>query len=164
MKNGSGEDGLAIGELVERTGVSEGTLRVWERRHGFPVPKRLASGHRRYSESDVELVAGVLRERAAGLSLAAAIARVRDSAGAVEGSIIGPDQVEDITKLPSREELIGRVAALALAPAQRVVGLANAPASGLLGQFKTLAEGAPADDAPADVDAAPADAAPAAEG
>jgi DICT domain-containing protein len=87
VKNGSGEDGLAIGELVERTGVSEGTLRVWERRHGFPVPKRLASGHRRYSESDVELVAGVLRERAAGLSLAAAIARVRDSAGAVEGSI-----------------------------------------------------------------------------
>ena len=87
MRNGPGEDGLAIGELVERTGVSEATLRVWERRHGFPVPKRLASGHRRYSESDVELVASVLRERAAGLSLAAAIARVRESGGIVEGSI-----------------------------------------------------------------------------
>ena len=39
-----------------------------------------------------------------------------------------PRQVEDITKLPSREALIGRVVSLALAPAQRVVSLANAPA------------------------------------
>lgn len=62
--------------------------------------------------------------------------------GAVDGVIISPAEVEDITKLPSREELIGRVASLALAPAQRVVSLANAPASGLLGQLKTLAEGA----------------------
>lgn len=62
--------------------------------------------------------------------------------GAVDGVIIGPGQVEEITKLPSREALIGRVAALAIAPAQRVVSLANAPASGLLGQLKTLSEGA----------------------
>lgn len=65
--------------------------------------------------------------------------------GAVDGIIIGPAQVEDITKLPSREELIGRVAALALAPVQRVVSLANAPASGLLGQLKTIAEPAEGD-------------------
>ena len=52
---------------------------MWEQRHSFPVPERLPSGHRRYSESDVELVLRVLRERAAGLSLAAAIARVRDT-------------------------------------------------------------------------------------
>ncbi len=60
--------------------------------------------------------------------------------GAVEGTIIGPAQVEDITKLPSREALIARVAGLALAPVQRVVSLANAPASGLLGQLKAIAE------------------------
>lgn len=60
--------------------------------------------------------------------------------GAVEGTIIGPAQVEDITKLPSREALIARVAGLALAPVQRIVSLANAPASGLLGQLKTIAE------------------------
>jgi len=60
--------------------------------------------------------------------------------GSIDGTVIGPDQVEDITKLPSREALIGRVVSLALSPAQRVVSLANAPASGLLGQLKTLAE------------------------
>jgi large subunit ribosomal protein L10 len=65
--------------------------------------------------------------------------------GAVDGVVIGPAQVEDITKLPSREALIARVVALALAPAQRVVALANAPASGLLAQLKTIAEPAGAE-------------------
>jgi large subunit ribosomal protein L10 len=69
--------------------------------------------------------------------------------GAVDGTVIDPSQIEDITKLPSRESLIARVVGLALAPAQRVVSLANAPASGLLGQIKSIAEGAPSDDAPA---------------
>jgi large subunit ribosomal protein L10 len=63
--------------------------------------------------------------------------------GSVDGTVIGPDQVENITKLPSREALIGRVVSLALAPVQRVITLANSPASGLLGQLKTLSEGAP---------------------
>jgi large subunit ribosomal protein L10 len=66
--------------------------------------------------------------------------------GAVDGVVIGPGQVEDITKLPSREALIARVVALALAPAQRVVSLANAPVGGLMGQLKTMSEGAPAGD------------------
>ena len=79
--------GIAIGELAARTGVGEGTLRMWERRHGFPAPERLPSGHRRYRAVDAELVAQVLRERAAGLSLAAAIARVRSSVADDEPSI-----------------------------------------------------------------------------
>jgi MerR family transcriptional regulator, light-induced transcriptional regulator len=81
------EASLTIGDLVERTGVSEGTLRMWERRHGFPAPERLPSGHRRYREADVELVQQIVRERAAGLSLPAAIARARDSAPPFEASI-----------------------------------------------------------------------------
>jgi len=74
--------------------------------------------------------------------------------GAVDGVVIGPSQVEDITKLPSREALIGRVVSLALAPAQRVVSLANAPAAGIMGQLKTLSEGAPEDEAEAGSEAA----------
>jgi large subunit ribosomal protein L10 len=71
--------------------------------------------------------------------------------GAVDGVVIGPHQVEEITKLPSREALIGRVVALALAPAQRVISLANAPVGGVMGQLKTLSEGAPAEEvAPVD--------------
>ena len=68
---------LTIGELAARSGVAEGTLRVWEARHSFPAPARLPSGHRRYSERDLEAVLAVSSGRAAGLSLAAAIDRAR---------------------------------------------------------------------------------------
>ncbi len=39
--------------------------------------------------------------------------------GAVDGVVVGPEQVDDITKLPSREVLIGQVLALLLGPARR---------------------------------------------
>jgi MerR family transcriptional regulator, light-induced transcriptional regulator len=72
---------LTIGELAARTGVQAGTLRMWESRHGFPRAERLPSGHRRYPEGEVERVLEVVRQREAGLSLAAAIERAaRDGA------------------------------------------------------------------------------------
>ena len=44
---------LSIGEIAERTGITVDTIRVWERRYGKPVPVRLPSGHRRYTEEHV---------------------------------------------------------------------------------------------------------------
>lgn len=70
---------LSIGDVASRTGVGEGTLRMWEQRHGFPIPERMPSGHRRYSEEQLELVREVVSLRRAGLSLPAAIARVQHS-------------------------------------------------------------------------------------
>lgn len=67
---------LSIGDVAEQTGLSEATVRMWEARHGFPEPERLASGHRRYATGDVELLRQVLEERGRGLSLKAAIERV----------------------------------------------------------------------------------------
>ncbi len=78
---------LTISQFVERTGVLEGTLRMWERRYGFPTPRRLPSGHRRYSEDDIELVRRVASERAGGMSLAAAIARVTSSDAIAPSSV-----------------------------------------------------------------------------
>ena len=69
--------GLTIGAVATRTSVSVPVLRAWEVRYGFPRPDRAASGHRRYSERDVESILRVVRERQAGLSLEAAIERVR---------------------------------------------------------------------------------------
>jgi DNA-binding transcriptional MerR regulator len=68
---------LSIRELAAGSGVSEGTLRMWESRHGFPEPQRLPSGHRRYTERDVERVRAVVRARDEGLSLPRAIERAR---------------------------------------------------------------------------------------
>jgi DICT domain-containing protein/predicted DNA-binding transcriptional regulator AlpA len=71
---------LSIGDLVARTGVSEATLRAWERRHGFPSPERTASGRRRYSEEQVEQVKRLLAGRKSGLPLPLAIERAREGA------------------------------------------------------------------------------------
>lgn len=65
---------LTIGDLAQQAGVTTAVLRMWESRHGFPVPHRLASGHRRYTAGDVELVRQVLRRRDAGIKLEVAIA------------------------------------------------------------------------------------------
>ncbi|MET3963174.1 DICT domain-containing protein [Marmoricola sp. OAE513] len=65
---------LTIGDLAERTGLSPAVLRMWEARHGFPEPRRLASGHRRYSDADVALVQQVLRRKEGGIRLEVAIA------------------------------------------------------------------------------------------
>jgi DICT domain-containing protein len=66
-------DGLSIGELARQTGVPAATLRSWEDRYGFPRPQRLAAGHRRYEKGDAALIAEILRLRASGMSLQAAI-------------------------------------------------------------------------------------------
>jgi DNA-binding transcriptional MerR regulator len=66
---------LTIGDLAHRTGLSPATLRMWEVRHGFPVPQRLESGHRRYTEDDVHSVERVVRHKDAGVRLELAIVR-----------------------------------------------------------------------------------------
>jgi DNA-binding transcriptional MerR regulator len=71
-----GEAALSIGEVVAATGVGEATLRAWERRFGFPAPRREPSGHRRYSAAEVERIRSVVRERGRGLSLSVAIERI----------------------------------------------------------------------------------------
>lgn len=67
---------LSIGDLAERTGVKPATLRMWESRHGFPRAERRDSGHRRYSEIDVELVRQIVRRQDAGTRLEVAIAEL----------------------------------------------------------------------------------------
>jgi MerR family transcriptional regulator, light-induced transcriptional regulator len=70
---------LRIGELARRTGVTEPTLRAWERRYGLLRPERSAGGFRLYSDEDASRVramqghldSGVAASEAAGLALAA---------------------------------------------------------------------------------------------
>lgn len=42
-----------IADVERDTGLSKDTLRVWERRYGFPVPQRDALGERRYDEAQL---------------------------------------------------------------------------------------------------------------
>jgi len=68
---------LPIAEVSRRTGISTETLRIWERRYGFPQPDRRPSGHRRYSEEDCRQIEEMLLRRRKGLPLTEAIAATR---------------------------------------------------------------------------------------
>ena len=81
------QPGLTIREMAARTGVAQGTLRMWETRYGFPVPERLPSGHRRYPETQVELIQQVARDRESGLTMRAAIERAQRAVAPAEESI-----------------------------------------------------------------------------
>ena len=73
--------GLAIKDVAERTGLSAGTIRMWEQRYGVPEPARADSGYRVYSQADVELLRRAVSLRARGLSVPAALERARSLSG-----------------------------------------------------------------------------------
>ncbi len=57
----------SIGVTARLTGVSADKLRVWERRYGFPVPQRGASGARVYTAADLGRLAQIQRALEAGV-------------------------------------------------------------------------------------------------
>jgi len=57
-------------------GVSPNTLRSWERRFGFPVPRRTAGGHRQFDLGQIEALRAAFEETH-NVSSAIAIARER---------------------------------------------------------------------------------------
>jgi MerR family Zn(II)-responsive transcriptional regulator of zntA len=62
-------DGLTIGNLAERCGVSRDTLRFYERERLLPPARRSASGYRLYAEADAERVHFIRRTQVTGLTL-----------------------------------------------------------------------------------------------
>ena len=60
------EPTLSIGAVERDTGLSKDTLRVWERRYGFPAPQRDASGERCYLRADLHKLRIVKRLLDAG--------------------------------------------------------------------------------------------------
>lgn len=52
---------LPIASVERETGLSKDTLRVWERRYGFPVPARDAKGERLYPQAQVRRLARIKR-------------------------------------------------------------------------------------------------------
>ena len=53
--------GLPIASVERETGLSKDTLRVWERRYGFPTPARDANGERLYASAQVRRLAQIKR-------------------------------------------------------------------------------------------------------
>jgi methanogenic corrinoid protein MtbC1 len=87
----SGRSDYAIAAVSKLTGISCHALRVWERRYGFPVPERSATGHRRYDADQVRLL------RLIGLRLRAG-ASIRDVMDALRAGRLGSEDGTDATQ------------------------------------------------------------------
>ncbi|HEX8066536.1 MAG TPA: MerR family DNA-binding transcriptional regulator [Thermoleophilaceae bacterium] len=68
--------GIRTNAAAELLGVSPNTLRSWERRFGYPAPRRTAGGHRQYELSELEALRRALLETH-NISSAIQVARQR---------------------------------------------------------------------------------------
>ncbi|HSU01328.1 MAG TPA: DICT sensory domain-containing protein [Nocardioides sp.] len=133
MSNGA-VDGFSIGVLASRTGVTPGVLRTWETRFGFPAGSRSATGHRRFTDDDVELVRQVLDARASGLPLQVAIDDVRRRHRQEPAESVHAVLARDFPQLPVQR--LGRRALIALSHAVEDEALARAERPLVLGTFQ----------------------------
>lgn len=64
--------------VSSETGVNAITLRAWERRYGLLTPKRTATGHRLYTEQDIQLIRRIVTLLNRGIPISQAQAMVRN--------------------------------------------------------------------------------------
>lgn len=79
---------------VERdTGLSKETLRMWERRYGFPTPRREATGERAYPHEQLERLRTIKRLLDAGHRPGRVVALPAPALQEMLGEIAGPREV-----------------------------------------------------------------------
>jgi MerR family transcriptional regulator, light-induced transcriptional regulator len=125
---------MAIKDVAERTGLSAGTIRMWEQRYGFPEPQRTPAGYRIYTEDDVEALRRVVSFRGRGLSVPAALERARAAAGPTDrpslfGAIMAAGH-------PVRPQLLHKSTLIAISHAIEDETLARAAGPVVVGAFQ----------------------------
>ena len=79
------EELFPIREVSRLTGVNPVTLRAWERRYGLIQPTRTDSGHRLYSQADIDAVRSILAWIERGVAVSKVGKILAKSAGARSG-------------------------------------------------------------------------------
>lgn len=59
--------------VVRDTGLKPDTIRAWERRYGLPEPERTQSGHRLYSQNDINMLKWLVARQTEGMSISRAV-------------------------------------------------------------------------------------------
>ena len=88
----------SMSAVTMKTGIGQHTLRAWERRFGFPRPRRLPSGHRRYTDEEIDRLELVARALARGHRAGDVVPLPRASLETLLG------QGEGTTEVPRRWE------------------------------------------------------------
>jgi DNA-binding transcriptional MerR regulator len=92
----------SIAAVSKLTGASCHALRVWERRYGFPIPQRSASGHRRYTREQVHALRSITSLSHGGRPIGELIAEFLEGRLAVTGmedSHVAPEGDGALTRL-----------------------------------------------------------------
>lgn len=103
-----------IREVARLTGVNPVTLRAWERRYGLIQPTRTDSGHRLYSQSDIDDIRSILGwlERGVAVSKVGSIL-ARHQAGVQD--VQGGGSVDELTRWRAQvQEAVQRFDGVAL--------------------------------------------------
>ena len=102
--------GYSIRVASRLTGVSSDTLRMWERRYGFPKPLRNESQVRVYADADIERLVLISRALKAGFRSGEVIHRSTDE---LRGLLVSSARVEaeNEPRTPTIESLLGRLVA-----------------------------------------------------
>jgi DNA-binding transcriptional MerR regulator len=107
--------GIRTNAAAEVLGVSPNTLRSWERRYGYPVPKRTPGNHRNYELVELQTLRDALAQTG-NISSAIELARQRQAAPASGDSLLAALEAfdEDAANRAMEESL-------ALRPLERTV-------------------------------------------
>ena len=86
--------GIRTNAAAEVLGVSPNTLRSWERRYGYPVPKRTPGNHRNYELVELQTLRDALADTG-NISSAIELARQRQAAPASGGGLLAAFEAFD---------------------------------------------------------------------
>lgn len=109
----TGQPGLHIAAVEQATGIARATLRIWERRYGFPQPARDPRGERSYPVDQVRklrLIADLLAQgHRPGQLVQLGAAQLEAMAGTRERGAPGRPGVDDPLLAPLRAHDMGKV-------------------------------------------------------
>ncbi|HEY0774158.1 MAG TPA: MerR family transcriptional regulator [Nocardioidaceae bacterium] len=95
---------FTIKQAAQRTGVSEASLRAWERRYGVVTPRRTESGYRMYDEQALATVSAMRRLVEEGWSPAAAASKLANDPPPAEDSRAAASSLRPTASGPAQEE------------------------------------------------------------
>jgi MerR family transcriptional regulator, light-induced transcriptional regulator len=96
---------FAIGTVERDTGIGRDTLRIWERRYGFPTPERNDKGERVYSAEQIRRLQQIRRLLDQGLRPGKVVPLSEEALGKLAGTLPeASSNLEDID--PAQVELI----------------------------------------------------------
>ena len=133
---------LSIAAVERDTGLSKDTLRVWERRYGFPVPDRDANGERLYPSAQVETLRLIRRlldqgkrpAKIIGASLEELLVMTEDEAAARPGPTADTTLLQFVRLQRSTELAAALRQSLLKQGLQRFVAATVAPLSEAVGE------------------------------